>query len=218
MKRKPGLLFVLIHIFLAVSTAWITWIGMKSAENSAAPAAFRGIRYLYMFTSDSNIFAGFASLVILLLLLRGKPLPDWAELLQYASACAVTLTFLTTALFLAPIQVLAGNSYFMIFGGEYFFFHFFNPVLAAIACCIGRPRKRWKKRVILLGMLPAVVYGVVYTANVLYFRTWPDFYGFTLGGKPFMVPVALAVMLIATSLIAAVLRRGHNRACKRASN
>lgn len=211
MKQKQSVFFVLIHLFLAGSTAWITWVGMAGTGITPTPPGFLGLRYLYMFTSDSNLFAGLSSLLILLLLLRGKPLPLWAELMQYASACAVTLTFLTTALFLAPMQVLAGGSYFMIFGGEYFFFHFLNPVLAALACCIGRSEHRWGRGTVVIGMLPAVLYGIVYTLNVLVFHVWGDFYGFTLGGRTYMVPVAMGVMLAATSLIAAVLRAGHNR-------
>ena len=50
-------------------------------------------------------------------------------------------------------------------------------------------------------MLPLVLYSLVYLTMVAILQQWPDWYGFTFGGKYALIPVVMLVMYSFAALI-----------------
>jgi hypothetical protein len=175
-----------------------------------------GMRYFIAFTNDSNIINAFASVLVCAFafnnIIEGKDeMPGWLNIFRIITASAVGLTFVTTALFLAPIEVMLGNSYFLLFSGGTFFLHFFNPVASILSLMFLERGKKFTAPEVFLGLIPTVVYSIVYGLCVMAFKVWDDFYGFTLGGRYYLVPVVYVVIYSATFLISFLIRKVHNR-------
>ena len=175
-----------------------------------------GIRTFCMFTVNSNILAGLSMMLCLPYTIDGLRtgnyhLPDWVVVLMHITVTAVALTFLVSLFILAPVK-----GFVLIFTGSRFFLHGVCPVLSIVTyCCfinshIIRIKEAW------LGMIPVLVYAVVYIVMVVVIGEanggWEDFYGFAT-----RVPlwVSAAVILPAACGIALLLRMGHNACCRR---
>ena len=126
-----------------------------------------------------------------------KALPRWVAGLKSVGTVAVSVTFFTVVLFLGPVFGFGG-----MFAGANFFLHLVSPLLAMISLCAFENREPLRFRVTFLGLLPTFIYGIVYVWLVVFQKTWPDFYGFNIGGHWAFSAVA---MLIATYLISLVL-------------
>ncbi len=159
--------------------------------------AAQGRRSLRFFTILSNLFSAFASLCVLLTL-RETGLPYGVWLLRYAAAVSVTVTFLTVMVFLGPTV-----GYKSQLEGSGLFFHLSGPLLALLSFCF---LERWytlRFAVSLLGILPVLLYGLVYYHRVVVTGKWEDFYGFNRGGK---WPVSFAGMMIEAFLVCMLIR------------
>lgn len=189
-------LFVPLLTLFAVRSRYLA-VNPKTGERN-------GTRILRYFTTDANLLAAFATLLAfpwaLGAALKGSAvaLPVWALVLQYAAACAVTLTMLTVLAFLAPTQ-----GFSKMLGGANFCLHLLCPLLCVLPLLLPvyqTPLARWA---ILPALLPVLIYGAVY----LYLAVvkgadrggWRDFYGFNRGGRWY---VALPLMLAAAALVA----------------
>ena len=125
-----------------------------------------GIRTFCMFTVNSNILAGLSMMLCLPYTIDGLRtgnyhLPDWVVVLMHITVTAVALTFLVSLFILAPVK-----GFVLIFTGSRFFLHGVCPVLSIVTyCCfinshIIRIKEAW------LGMIPVLVYAVVYIVMV----------------------------------------------------
>ena len=215
--KKSNITGIILNGFILVSSIIIVIGGMTAgAGEGQVGESMVGLGYLKAFTNQSNIFAAIASAVCLVFNIKNcvrkeTAMPYWAVLLQYVSACAVGLTFLTVLLFLAPMQVAMGNSYFRFFKGDMFFFHFLNPFLAGAVFVWANRRYRFGRKENVIGLALTVYYSILYTVMVVFAGRWTDFYGFTLGGHYALAPVACIILYAATYLIGWVLIRIHNR-------
>ena len=217
-ERKYNLAILIINLFLVVSTFILAVNGLtKGAGQGQVGEAMYGTGYLKAFTTLSNIYCGIASFVVLVFAVNNAfeksfLLPRWAVVFHFTAACAVGLTFITVLVFLAPMQVMMGYSYFRFFRGDMFFFHFLNPVLAGISVVLLERKHILGKREQVLAMIPTFIYSWLYFAMVIVVKKWSDFYGFTFGGRYYMVPVSFIAMYGFTWVISLLYKKWHNKA------
>ncbi len=195
----------------------IEWLVMLTSRSEVTLAAI-GLYSLKYFTVLSNLLLGAASLVYAVCLVRflrhDASIPSWAHKLKFAATVAVGVTFMTVMLFLGPTM-----GYAMMFVGANLWFHLVLPVLAIVEFVFFDIWRSLSFKQSLLGVLPTLLYGIAYCANILLngVGEWPatnDWYGFTMWGVEFM-PVVFFVMLVATWIIAIALRAGNAAVRKR---
>ena len=159
-----------------------------------------GLHSLRYFTILSNLLSAFAALLVAFSLTeQGFPYGVW--LLKYIGTAAVTVTFVTVMLFLGPTQGFQSQ-----LEKKNFFFHAAGPLLAVLSFCFLERFYTLSFSLSLVGVLPVILYGLLYAWKVLLCpedRRWDDFYGYTRGGHWLLSACA---MLLGTILICALLR------------
>lgn len=189
-------LTILIAVALAVFTRFPTVEGDIGRFQNGA----KTFRY---FTTDSNLLAALASLIILPFSLRTffgvtEGLPLWVQTVKYIAVCSVTLTFLTVVCFLAPTQ-----GWGRMFSGANLWLHLICPLLCILSYLFLESRNRLPFSATFAALIPIVLYGAVYLIAVVFVGEsgggWKDFYGFNRGGMWF---VALPLLLGVSYLIA----------------
>ena len=149
-----------------------------------------GIVVFKYFTVLSNVLCALAALLMCFF-----PEPNWAWLLKYVGTAAVTVTMLTVLLFLGP-----SLGYRDLLKGPDFCLHLLNPLLALVSFC-GFERRGLSFGAAMLGLIPVVLYGLVYLNKVVLVpedKRWEDFYGFNKDGN---WPIAFSAMVVAAFLI-----------------
>ena len=204
------------NIVLAIAEP-IAWLTMVFSRGTAALTAM-GLYTLKFFTVLSNLLLGVASLVFAVYLVRylrrGLIVPKWAHLLKYAATVAVTVTLMTVLLFLGPTM-----GYAAMFVGVNLWLHLVFPVLGIVEFIFLDTQRGITFKETLFGVVPVLLYGIFYYGNILingvgerpYTNDW---YGFTMFGVQYM-PVVLAVMLLATWLLAIIIRAANATVRKR---
>ena len=194
-------------LFVTACMAFGAWIAMFVGGEGILLS--RGAGSLKYFTILSNLFAGTMSLVCLACLVFRREETRAVRLLHFMSAGAVGLTFFVVMTFLGPII-----GYPPMFAGPTIYLHLFVPLLGA-AEWIFFEETLMTKRDCVLAVIPTVLYGTGYLADIIAHGayTFPnkyDWYGFMrwgLGGAL----VIFAVLLLVTWGIAALLRLCQNR-------
>ena len=147
--------------------------------------------YFKYYTVLSNVLCAIAAYCMVV-----KPKADWAWLLKYIATVGITVTMLTVFLYLAPTM----KNLWVLLKGRDLFMHLITPVLAIVSFLVFE-RREMDYTTIPFGVLPVVVYGVVYLYMIRFVPKeyrWDDFYGFNRKG---LWPLSFALMLIATYLI-----------------
>lgn len=159
--------------------------------------------YFRYFTNLSNLYMGIVSFAITIYLIKNFKkdfyLPKWLRIVELSGVTSLMLTFFTVLLFLAPTHAMNGNNYFDMYLNDMFFFHFFNPLVAFFIFLVLLKGDKLNYKEALFGMIPMVLYAIFYTIFVL--TGGDDFYGFTFGGKFYLLPIVIPVMLLVTYLI-----------------
>lgn len=205
-RRIPDAILNLIGAALTFCAVVPYFMGKADALGSV------GTQCLRYFTTDSNMLAAVACAVVFFFYIRGKELPRWALLLKFTGTTAVTVTLVTVVIFLGPTASLRSGwkGYLSMFEGNILILHLLMPLLSLFTL-LWAERERITFRESLWAMLPTALYACVYLAQVVIFKNWPDFYGFTFGGKGFMIPVSFTSMLLLTLGLSSLLRKGMNR-------
>lgn len=161
------------------------------------------------FTNLSNVLAACTSLIMVIFtileLIRGRKgtaaeKPYWVSVIRLFAAVCMTLTFVIVAIFLSPMDVIHGRSYFGGFSGQLFHMHFLTPWLT-IATFVLTDGPDKKKLVPSVALIPVAAYGIVYAISVIFQKRWPDFYGFTFGGNTLLsILMAIGIMLLSWGL------------------
>ena len=183
---------LILNAFIVVSTAYV--------YRDSTVETWR------FFTNLSNVLAALTSLIMVVFsaiqLNRERKgvtseKPFWLSVVRMFAAVCMTLTFVIVVIFLSPMEVIHGGSYFRGFSDQLFHMHFLTPILTIAAfLCFDGPDK--KPLVSVVALVPVAVYGIVYACSVLFLKRWPDFYGFTFGGNPLLsVLMAVGIMLVA---------------------
>lgn len=216
MNRK-NLFFIFSNLFIFITTAIAVPVTLIVGSR-ATRLDDLGIPYwehIATFTILSNIFLGLIALIstvfAIICLSRHRPLPKALSTWYLTATSAVMLTFLTVILFLAPMRVISGKSYFDMLLESMFFLHFFNPILAAVTFVFLLDGAKINLKSRLLAVLPIVIYAVPYITCVVFLKTWPDFYGVTFGGRYYLTPLVFVIFCLVLFGIASTLAFFHNK-------
>ena len=152
------------------------------------------------FTNDSNILCALCCAPLIFFGVKGLAsgsydIPKWALLLKFTGTVAVAVTMMTVLVFLGPTQ-----GYGKMFAGKNLYLHLVCPLLAIVSLCLTEGSAPVSFSESLLGLLPTLVYGLVYAILVLVKKVWPDFYGFNRGGLWYVSCAALPVGTLALCL------------------
>ena len=197
MKRLRAVLSLVINVLLVIFTIHSVLEGFRMVS----------LRY---FTIESNIYCALSSLCVapfaLYSVCTGKDrMPKFVSIFKFSGTCAVTITMLTVFLFLGP----NGNWRELLSGGQ-LYMHVINPCLALVSLLLLDGGRKIPKSAIAFGVLPVMVYGVVYAVCVLLCVIWPDFYGFNRGGYWY---VSAIVMALGETAVSVGLRLARNAIC-----
>lgn len=198
---------IILNLFIIGATVYSIY------DVASDVMAFGGGKFLFRyFTIDSNLLMSFvASAAIFFnisnIRFKKNTMPLWFTLIKFAATCAVTLTFLVVMLFLWRIYGLA-----MLLEGGNLFMHMITPLVALFLFVFIEKSYRFKLKYFLFGIIPTIIYGIVYIVCVLLVRCWPDFYGFNQNG---MWYVMLPIMLAGSTLIAFLVCLFHNIGIKK---
>ena len=154
-------------------------------------------RCFQFFTVDSNLLAALASLLLLAAQIRclrtGKIPPIQLIVLKLVGTTAVGVTFFTVFCFLGTLY-----GYKSMIVGVNLYMHLLTPLLAMIGFCFLETQPAIRFRSVFLGLIPTILYGIVYMIMVVLQKRWMDFYGFNMGGH---WKLSSILMLAATFLI-----------------
>ena len=193
--RRSNIFSLMINLTVFILTAYSVAHNFRTdiireveTVNDKALTNFTNFASFRYFTTLSNVFAAISSAIILFFNVKNAigdtyKFPKWAILVKYTAACAVALTFTTVALFLSPLLALNGASYFLLFEGNSFFFHFFLPLLTIIGFILFEKTPDPDFAFTFVAAVPTVLYAATYTVMVAITKSWPDFYGFTYDGN-----------------------------------
>ena len=172
-----------------------------------------GLGSLRFFTMLSNLFVGFVAIAWLISVGKSEDGRASArvELFKYIAAASVGLTCATVLFFLGPIY-----GYPAMFEGYNLPMHLITPVIAIIEI-IFMSDAQYTKRDNLLAIIPPLLYGIGYLANILIngMGEWPDtndWYFFFYLGYP--VGVLIYVVILAVTWLIGFLMRKLQRAGK----
>ena len=192
---------------LVVLTTIGSWMRMYLTGGGSLLSS-RGLMSLKYYTTLSNIFAGIAAVIMIVVLARAQSgkVPVWAAVTKFASAVTVSVTFLVTLFFLAPTMGIGG-----LYKGELMFMHAVGPVLTVVSFFMNRDLPEMKTSSALWATLPTILYGGVYSANIMLNGVGSgmntnDWYGFAAAGIH-TVPFVYALMVLLTYLLSRVMRK-----------
>ena len=152
---------------------------------------------LRYFTVQSNLFCAAASLAAAIGRLLGGPSAAVLAV-KFVATAAVSVTFLTVLVFLGPQY-----GYKLMFTGPDFWLHLACPLLALLTFFAwDRPALTWAGA--LLGVVPVLLYGLLYLQRVVRIKSWEDFYGFNRDGKWPLSFLAMVLGAAAVSLLLAL--------------
>lgn len=210
-KIKISLFF---NIIIIISVAFATicmmngiyFMGEELLLTSTGPGLFK------FFTVQSNVLMGIIALVfavceVLVLTKKIKEIHKHLYVLKLICTVGVVLTFLTTALFLAPTS---SKGYFALFKNANLFLHLIIPVLSAVTFIFFEKTDKIKFKYVCLGVVPMLLYGIYYVINIFSHivdgKVIPeyDWYGFAVGGV-YTIFITFPIMLIVTYLISLAL-------------
>jgi len=180
-------------------------LGMAQIEEGMS---IGGTNCFVFFTIDSNILAAIASLILIPYNIKSiknnkDEIPSKLLTFKFISATSVTLTFIVVVVFLGPIK-----GYIRMYEGTRLFLHLISPLLSIISYIFFERGFIIPKKKVILGVVPALIYGIVYFTNVLVFKVWPDFYNFNINGKWYITFIVIAS---ATYLMSYIVSKIHNK-------
>ena len=138
-----------------------------------------------------------------------EEIPEWVWLLKYAGTAAVTVTMMTVFLFLAPVVGRGWVKRLLTGSVSDLFMHLLTPV-AALVSFLAYEKRGMTFIQALAGMLPVVLYGILYLYKTQYApegKRWEDFYAFNRNGK---LAISCAGMITGTFLICMALMALQN--------
>ena len=215
--RKLNVAALIINITVIILTAYSVAhnfrqdiIRIPEEVNGGELTDFTGIYSFRYFTTLSNAFVAITAAIILYFNVKNAVkdeyfFPRWVVILKYVATCSVALTFFTVALFLSPMIVSYGQSYFTLFSGNGFFMHFFIPLLSVVNFIFFEKKPNLNFKYAFYALIPTVIYAAVYGVMVAGLKAWPDFYSFTPAGNGALLPlIALLMCILSFTVSAAV--------------
>lgn len=218
-KTKNVLSLVCNALFVILAVYCFIIIIVKGGQGNMEVEGKEGLRY---FTIESNLLCALSCLIVLIYNIRGIGIPKWALKLKYVGCVSVGVTMVVALAFLGPMV-----GFDQILGGINLFLHLIMPLLAIFSFILfegeiqykNRFGERSKNRPIslkesLLGIIPTLIYGLLYYYLVLIAGKWEDFYSFNSGmleGKWYLVYIAIVLL----ALLLGVIIRGFHILCNK---
>ena len=184
-KYKISLIINIVILVLVTLACVSMFIGFKFMPDKTLLETTK-MEMFKFFTVDSNIIMGMASLILIIYdikYIKGKikDIPNIIYILKFISTSAITLTFITTAFFLAPKY-----GFYAMYNNNNLFFHLIIPVLSIVSYVFFEGHIS-KYRHALLGIIPMLLYSIYYTSMIFFHINNGeidynyDFYGFLQG-------------------------------------
>ena len=198
-----------IIIFLLVTIGSIfMFAGIKFMPTGSLLEASKITMFKY-YTVDSNILVGVVSYIlavceVLYMKKKIKKIPEAVYILKLIGVSAITLTFLTTAIFLVPQYGL-----YDMYNNSNLLFHLIIPVLVVISYVFYEKHDN-KYSYAIYGIMPMFLYSIYYSSmicvNINEGGLTPkyDFYGF-LRGNINNISIAVPIIFLIAYLISIVL-------------
>ena len=189
--KKIISIIINLSVFLMVTLSIVYFFTTTETEGLMESTVFKCFKY---FTIDSNVIAGISCLLLAIfqtisMIKNEYKIPRIFYLFKYISTTAVFVTFMTCVLLLGPTM-----GYIFIFKGVNFILHLASPLLCVFGLMFLEKEYSFTKKDNFLGLLPTLIYSCFYISFVLFLKIWKDFYGFTFGGKYFLIPLDFIVM------------------------
>ena len=218
MKKTKVAIIINFIIFIFMVFALIMALTGLSFDMTIKKHSIRIFKY---FTTLSNILMGLVALMLAIVeiisLKNNKSINKIYYFIKYIATISVTITFLTVALFLAP--VFYGKRFFDAFHDTNFFYHFLNPVLSIIVFLFFENTKTIKFKQTFFGLIPFALYSIYYVIEAVTHMdngkvmNGYDWYGFFYFGIP-MFFVLMLFMFALTYGISFSLYKINNKLCK----
>ena len=191
---------IVVLTFVAVSFSLTDFFKSGSSE--------AGIGTLKMFTTISNVLAGFSAAMCLPFQIDGLRrdryrLPSWIVIVMYTATVAVFVTFFCAATLVSSYQGFV-QTMFMRSG---LFMHTINPIIIIFLFVLVISDKHIKFTYSFISITPVVAYSVLYFFMVFVFKIWTDHYK---TDAYFPWPISLLLMITLTFGISQLVRVLHN--------
>lgn len=210
-NKMRFILGIVLCSLVILMTFVATTLNLVDYYNKQTPES--GIGTLRMFTTVSNIIAGFAALMCLPFQLDGLrrdryKLPSWIVIVMYVGAAGVFLTFFVAITLITAYQGFVKT---MLLNSN-LYMHTINPLLITVLFVLVVSDAHIKFSQSFIAAVPVIVYMVVYFIMVFVAQVWRDHY-YT---DKFIPWPASMVLIIAVSFgICQLLRFLHNSTNKR---
>lgn len=184
-KVKISFIMNLLIFILVVIGCICMFCGIKFMPASSLILANSKLEMFKYYTVDSNIFVGLVSLILLIYesryLKNKKFIPRWVYVLKFISTASITLTFVTTLIFLTPQY-----GFYEMYNNSNLFFHLIVPLLTIISYVFF---EKYDNEYIdsFFGVVPMMIYSIYYIYNIVShlsnggLSVKYDFYGFLFG-------------------------------------
>ena len=120
---------------------------------------------LYTFTGLSNVFIGLVALAsgIARLIKKDRALPKALFVIKLIALADITLTFVITAAYLAPIT---GPTWWRLYINSHLFNHLLTPVTAIVSFILLEKYVKTDWKLCFYTFVPIVLYAILYIVNV----------------------------------------------------
>ena len=206
-KKRRLTLAVLYNLMVFVLTIFCVLYSFIFGTFGNMTGALKYEVFKY-FTIDSNLLLAFSALLMAIdeiLILKGRKVTynKFIYMLKFVSTVAVLLTFTTVVFFLSIIY-----SPLAMFVSSNLFFHLINPLMSLfILLFLEKDFPLGKFGVTFLGLIPMVIYGIIYFLMVLVFKVWDDFYAFTLNNMTICFIILMPTVTYGLSVLTYELKR-----------
>ena len=187
MANAKQIIDIILNLIVFADMVFFTIMSFKNEEGWKLKNGKRPLKY---FTFLSNVHLAIASLLIIIF-----PNSFIVWMIKYTGTAAVTVTMITVLVFLGPTI-----GYKIVLTGRELWMHLINPLIAIITFSL-LERRSLPFVYSLFGMLPVMLYGIMYLYKVLLAKEekrWDDFYGYNKGGKWY---ISIILMMIGTFAI-----------------
>ena len=213
-KIKISLILNILIVILVVLGSIFMFTGFMFMPVSDLKLQSTSLGMFKYYTVDSNLLMGIISLIMIIYEFRfinkKKKIPKKVFILKQIGTSGITLTFLTTLLFLMPQY-----GFYAMYNNTNLFFHMIVPLLSIISYVFFEKYDN-KYKYSLIGILPMFIYSIFYTINIVIhldegvsFKY--DIYGFLNGdinNAYIVLPMLYLVSLFISFILVFLNKRG----------
>ena len=215
MKKKISLMINVLIVLLTIFASFIMFTGTKITHGAEPILETTKLGMFKFYTVDSNLLMGITALIFIILQVKNKKISKNMYKLKLMSTTSVALTFLVVFAYLGQIAQEGIKS---MLQNSNLFFHLIIPLLSIINFTIFEKTGKLKLKDTIYGIIPTLIYGIIYTTNVLIHAengkvsSVYDWYWFVQNGIKSAIILAPTIILISyiISLILWKLNRKEN--------